>query len=75
LCALPLARKGYDDVDPQKFYIGMMELFTVLLPGAVLTVLLMGEVGPLVFGQSGYSALSGAAGWAVFLFSSFGLSI
>ena len=29
--------------DPQKFFIGLMEFFSILLPGALLTYLLMGE--------------------------------
>ena len=32
--------------DPQKFFIGLMDFFSILLPGALLTYLLMGEVGP-----------------------------
>ena len=34
--------------DPQKFFIGLMDFFSILLPGALLTWLLMDEVGPAV---------------------------
>jgi hypothetical protein len=30
--------------EPQKFFIGLMDFFSILLPGALLTYLLMGEV-------------------------------
>jgi hypothetical protein len=30
------------NVDPQKFFIGLMGFFSILLPGALLTYLLMG---------------------------------
>lgn len=57
--------------DPlQKFFIGLMDFFSILLPGALLTYLLMGEVGPVVLGDR-YSKLAGADGWAAFLFPSY----
>lgn len=56
--------------DPQKFFIGLMDFFSILLPGALLTYLLMGEVGPVVLGDS-YAALAGAKAWAAFLFASY----
>ena len=34
--------------EPQKFFIGLMDFFSILLPGALLTYLLMGGVGPIV---------------------------
>jgi hypothetical protein len=37
--------------DPEKFFIGLMDFFSILLPGALLTWLLMGEVGPAVLGD------------------------
>lgn len=36
---------------PQKFFIGLMEFFSILLPGALLTFWLMSEVGPVVLGD------------------------
>ncbi len=54
--------------DPQKFFIGLMDFFSILLPGALLTWLLMGEVGPVVLGDR-YAKLDGAQAWAAFLFA------
>lgn len=31
--------------EPQKFFIGLMDFFSILLPSALLTNLLMGDVG------------------------------
>jgi 8-oxo-dGTP pyrophosphatase MutT (NUDIX family) len=56
--------------DPQKLFIGLMDFFSILLPGAVLTYLLMGEVGPVVLGDR-YTQLTGAQAWAAFLFASY----
>ena len=56
--------------DPQKFFIGLMDFFSILLPGALLTCLLMGEVGPVVLGDR-YATLAGAQAWAAFLFASY----
>jgi 8-oxo-dGTP pyrophosphatase MutT (NUDIX family) len=56
--------------DPQKLFIGLMDFFSILLPGAVLTYLLMGEVGPVVLGDR-YTQLTGAQAWAAFLFVSY----
>ena len=47
-----------------------MDVFSILLPGALLTWLLMGEVGPAVLGDR-YATLAGAEAWAVFLFASY----
>jgi hypothetical protein len=55
--------------DPQRFFIGLMDFFSILLPGALLTFLLMGEAGPAVLGDR-YAKLDGAQAWAVFLFAS-----
>jgi hypothetical protein len=56
--------------DPQKFFIGLMDFFSILLPGALLTYLLMGKVGPVVLGDR-YAKLASAEAWAVFLFASY----
>ena len=58
------------NIDPQKFFIGLMDFFAILLPGALLTYLLMGEVGPVVMGDR-YAKLDGAQAWAAFLFASY----
>jgi len=56
--------------DPQRFFIGLMDFFSILLPGALLTYLLTGEVGPIVLGDR-YANLAGAQAWAAFLFASY----
>ena len=58
------------DFDPQKFFIGLMDFFSILLPGALLTWLFMDDVGPLVIGEN-YSSLSETQAWAAFLFASY----
>jgi hypothetical protein len=57
-------------VEPQKFFIGLMDFFSILLPGALLTYLLKDEVGPPILGDA-YQELAGTSGWSVFLFSSY----
>jgi hypothetical protein len=58
------------NLDPQNFFIGLMDSFSILLPGALLTYLLMGEVGLVVLGDR-YATLTGAHAWAAFLFASY----
>jgi hypothetical protein len=55
---------------PERSFIGLMDFFSILLPGALLTLLLMGEVGPAVLGDR-YAQLAGAEAWAAFLFASY----
>jgi 8-oxo-dGTP pyrophosphatase MutT (NUDIX family) len=57
-------------VKPQEFFIGLMDFFSILLPGALLTYLLMGDVGPVVLGDR-YNELAGAQAWAAFVFASY----
>ncbi len=56
--------------EPQKFFIGVIDFFSILLPGALLTYLLKDDVGARLFGQ-GYQAPAGTEGWVVFLFTSY----
>ena len=58
------------DFDPQKLFIGLMDFFSILLPGALLTYLLMDQVGPVLLAER-YGKLAGAEGWAAFLFASY----
>ena len=51
-------------LDPQKFFIGLMDFFSILLPGALLAWLLMDEAGPVVLGLR-YVTLTGVPGWAL----------
>lgn len=57
--------------EPQKFFIGLMDFFSILLPGALLTYLLMDEMGPAVLGEERYTKLAGAQAWTAFLFASY----
>jgi 8-oxo-dGTP pyrophosphatase MutT (NUDIX family) len=56
--------------EPQKFFIGLMDFFSILLPGALLTYLLLPELGPAILGAR-YDSLAGAQAWTVFLFASY----
>lgn len=58
------------NLDPQKLFIGLMDFFTILLPGALLTWLLMDQAALLTLG-SRCVQLTGATGWAAFLFASY----
>lgn len=54
----------------RKFFIGLMDLFSILLPGTLLPYLLMGDVGPAMRGDR-YDNLAGAQAWTAFLFASY----
>ncbi|TAP42885.1 NUDIX domain-containing protein [Arthrobacter sp. S39] len=56
--------------DPQKFFIGLMDFFSILLPGALLTYLVIDEVGLVVLGDR-YDRLASAEAWAAFLVASY----
>lgn len=56
--------------EPQKFFIGLIDFFSILLPGALLTYVLRDTLGPQFLGD-GYDALADAEAWAVFLFCSY----
>lgn len=47
--------------DPHKFFIGLMDFFSILLPGALLTYVLGDR----------YAQLAGAQAWATFLFANY----
>lgn len=57
--------------EPQKFFISLMDFFSILLPGALLTYLLMDEVGPVVLRCERYQDLTDAKGVAAFLVASY----
>lgn len=56
--------------EPQKFFIGLIDFFSILLPGAMLTYLTMDNLGPRLLGTR-YCTLAGTEAWMVFLFSSY----
>src|SRR3974390_296202 len=58
------------NLEPKKFFIGVVDFFSVMLPGALLTFALMDDKGLRLL-AAGYPALTGAAGWLSFLFASY----
>lgn len=56
--------------EPQKFFIGVIDLFSVLLPGALLTYLFKDDAGPFVLGDA-YWNLTDTTAWMAFLFASY----
>jgi 8-oxo-dGTP pyrophosphatase MutT (NUDIX family) len=56
--------------EPQKLFIGLIDFFSILLPGALLTYFLKDEIGPRFLGDS-YTKLADTEGLVVFLFSSY----
>lgn len=57
--------------EPQKLFIGLMDFFSVLLPGALLTFLFADDVGPSVLGRTRYGQLTGAQAVAALLVCSY----
>ncbi|MFM0007485.1 hypothetical protein PQR57_41885 [Paraburkholderia dipogonis] len=51
---------------PTDFFVGLMDFFSILLPSALLTWLLMDEVGPVMLGDR-YNKLAGAQAWTALL--------
>jgi 8-oxo-dGTP pyrophosphatase MutT (NUDIX family) len=56
--------------EPQKFFIGVIDFFSIIMPGALLTFLLKDWAGPALLG-SAYFQLKDNEGWIVFLFASY----
>ncbi len=56
---------------PSEFYIGMIDFFAILLPGAIATALLVKPVGGCVLGPLMPVPASDAARWAAFLTCSY----
>ncbi len=59
--------------EPQKFFIGVIDFFSILLPGAVLALGLYLSAGPQIFRVLAIcpADISPAQGWVAFLFSSY----
>jgi 8-oxo-dGTP pyrophosphatase MutT (NUDIX family) len=55
--------------EPQKLFIGLMDFFSILLPGALLTYLLKDSVGPVVLGD--LRDIGDSRAWMIFFFSSY----
>lgn len=56
--------------EPQKFFIGLMDFFAILLPGGLVTFFLADAAGPWLLGHA-YYELGGTAGWIAFLFAAY----
>ncbi len=57
--------------EPEKFFIGLMDFFSILLPGGVLTFLLMAEGPADIWTKYAFQQLTGAKGVAAFLVASY----
>ena len=57
--------------EPKNFFIGVIDFFSVLLPGAVLTYVLAVDPQTKVLGEHYKELTDGAAGWLAFFFSSY----
>src|SRR5215472_12867648 len=57
--------------EPETFFVGVIDFFSVMLPGAVITYLLKDEA-LCELNRAGFPEIQGeAAGWAMFLFCSY----
>jgi hypothetical protein len=56
--------------EPQKFFIGMLDFFSILLPGVIVTYVLRGDAGTRVLGDA-YPELEGGEAVAFFLVLSY----
>ncbi|HZR58402.1 MAG TPA: hypothetical protein VFA74_16130 [Terriglobales bacterium] len=59
------------ELKPETFLIGVIDFFSIMLPGAVVTYLAKADVAPVLFGKVFPEYTSETEGWAVFLFSSY----
>jgi hypothetical protein len=59
------------NLEPQKFFIGLVDFFSIILPGALLTYFMQNDLGPWALGPANYGNLAGNAAVAAFLFSSY----
>jgi 8-oxo-dGTP pyrophosphatase MutT (NUDIX family) len=57
-------------VEPERFFIGVIDLFSVVLPGAIATYLAKDEIGPAVLGAD-YRRLEGTEAWLAFFIAAY----
>ena len=57
-------------MEPQKFFIGLLDFFSIILPGAIATFLFIDQV-PVIIGETKYHLLSDEALWLMFFVSSY----
>lgn len=58
------------DFDPKKFSVSVIDVFSVLVPGAAITYLLQDRVSPWLVGNH-YKDLHGTEAWLLFVFASY----
>lgn len=56
---------------PSEFFVGVVDFFAILLPGAVATAILAPHLGPLLFGPLLLAPTTEAGSWAMFLASAY----
>jgi hypothetical protein len=59
------------ELKPETFFVGVIDFFSVMLPGAVVTYLIKGPAECALIGPIFPPYSSEAAGWAIFLFASY----
>lgn len=57
--------------DPGSFYLGVIDFFSIMLPGGVLAFFVAGPVQEHVFGPLFPAIPAGGAGWVIFLFAAY----
>lgn len=57
--------------EPGSFHLGVIDIFSIMLPGALLAYFLPDLLGPDVFGSLLSKPTEGVHGWAVFLFTAY----
>lgn len=67
---MDLVKGDVMNFEPQKLFIGITDLFSILMPGALLTYILKDDIGPLLLDDN-YLVLEGTEAWFVFFFSSY----
>jgi 8-oxo-dGTP pyrophosphatase MutT (NUDIX family) len=63
-------RKSAMNLEPQKLFIGLIDFFSILLPGSLFTYIVKDEFGRFLF-QDRYQHMTGTEGLLIFLFSSY----
>lgn len=59
------------DFEPQKFFIGLIDFFSILMPGALLTFLLKTHTAVMTWPPLQSQPLDGVKGWIAFLVASY----